>query len=77
MIDRLKSNNKFEEIKKDNKLGALLTKIKTVSNEFEADLPLHEGLGKTQTKFKTYKQGQYDTNAMHIKNCKANYDMIR
>ena len=76
MKDRLMAKKKYEKVKATNDVKELLVLVKIISNQFQVGMKVTESLMNAKQKLLSYRQGDLDTNAVHVKNIKDLYEVV-
>ena len=76
MQDRLRARDEYANVSENNDVSGLLKLIKVVVHQFEIHVCLDESLWQAKYKVLTYNHGDFDTNAIHIRNIKNLLEVV-
>ena len=74
--DQIRAEKNFETIEKTSNVADLLKLIKVTCMKFEANVCLEEALWEAKHRFFTYRQGDFESTSVHIRNVRALYEVV-
>ena len=77
MQNKIKASEKYEERDTNGDVTWLLTEIRSISHQLEANVSLYDSVDEAKKAYYSYKQAPEDSNATHLKNYKTNVDVVK